>query len=463
MAWLRDQWHLGESVSTYLEPHGINLMAGVVSTVSVLLLLGGIHESKQVTNIFTLTKIALVVFMTVGGMFLFQFSNIQSETASFAPAGVSGILRGATSSFFGYLGYDEVCCIAGEALHPQRDMPRAVLWTLLIVTVLYILASISLTGMLPYNEISETSGFPAAFESRGVTWAANISAFGEVFTLPVVVLISLMAQPRLQLAMAQDGLLPPIFAQVDESGNLKWGTALSGVGMIVVATFVPFDVLDDLISVGILLAFSMTNSCLVLLRCESPVHHPHLLEKYLFGLNALCLITGLLFTHAWDLLLGPFLAYCALVATVCVVLSIGKNCPQSLTFGGSISVAQNQSLGSSNGMSEDEFFKSPFVPYLPCVGIFINWGLVSQLEIKGLLLLLLYVGMTVVIYICYRGGHAGNSSRWKQTRSSYQALARLDHDPDQWSPLERELSMPPMKEGSPITRLKASAGSGTLT
>lgn len=460
MAWLRDQWQLGESVEAYLEPHGINLMAGLVSTVSVLLLLGGIHESKQVTNFFTLTKIALVVFMTVGGMFLFQFSNIQSETISFAPSGLSGILRGATSSFFGYLGYDEVCCIAGEALNPQRDMPRAVLWTLLIVTVLYILASISLTGMLPYDEISETSGFPAAFHDRGVSWAANISAFGEVFTLPVVVLISLMAQPRLQLAMAQDGLLPPIFAQVDETGNLKWGTALSGMGMILVATFVPFAYLDDLISVGILLAFSMTNSCLILLRCESPAHRPNFLEKHLVGLNVLCLATGLLLTHAWDLPTGRFLAFVALTATICVVVSIGKNCPKSLSFGGLNSSVQNHTGGSNDGIAEDDFFKTPFVPYLPCCGIFINWTLVSQLELSGLLLLFLYVGVTVTIYIFYCSNTTGNSLRWKRT--SCQTLALLENDVDKQPVLERELSMPTMKEGSPTTRLKTNSGNGAL-
>jgi APA family basic amino acid/polyamine antiporter len=175
VAWLRDQWHL-ESVEDYLEPHGINLMAGVVSTVSVLLLLGGVHESKQVTNFFTVTKMALVVFMTVGGYCLFHVNSIHSKTASFAPYGATGVLRGATSSFFGYLGYDEVCCIAGESINPQRDMPRAVLWTLLIVTILYIFASFALTGMLPFDEISETSGFPAAFHDRDVPWAANISA-----------------------------------------------------------------------------------------------------------------------------------------------------------------------------------------------------------------------------------------------------------------------------------------------
>ena len=177
VVWIRDQWDLGGGqVETYLMPFGINLMAGLVSAVSVALLMGGVHESKQVTNFFTMTKIALVLFMTIGGYMNFQVSNIHSNTTSFAPFGLAGILRGATSSFFGYLGYDEVCCIAGEALHPHRDMPRAVLLTLLIVTVLYIFASLALSGMLPYDQISDTSGFPDAFKQRGIPWAANLCA-----------------------------------------------------------------------------------------------------------------------------------------------------------------------------------------------------------------------------------------------------------------------------------------------
>jgi len=86
--------------------------------------------------------------------------------------------------------------------------------TLGIVTTLYVLAALALTGMQPYENISDVSGFPVAFASNGWNWASQIVAFGEVFTLPIVVLIGLLAQPRLQYALAQDGLLPPIFAKV---------------------------------------------------------------------------------------------------------------------------------------------------------------------------------------------------------------------------------------------------------
>jgi amino acid transporter len=90
--------------------------------------------------------------------------------------GASGIIRGATSSFFGYIGFDEICCIAGEAVDPARNMPRAIILTLVIVTSLYITASLGLTGMVPYEDISETSGFPNGFRYRGLDWAAQIAA-----------------------------------------------------------------------------------------------------------------------------------------------------------------------------------------------------------------------------------------------------------------------------------------------
>lgn len=283
-----------------------------------------------------------------------------------------------------------------------------------------------------------------------------------MFTLPVVVLISLMAQPRLQFALAKDGLLPPIFARTDEFGNLKWGTFLSGSVMIVVATFVPFAYLDDLISVGILLAFSMTNSCLILLRCESPVQQPLLLEKHLILLNGLCLATGMLFSHAWTMTMGPVLAIMSLISTICVVVSLAVKCPQSLRFGGSIvRPADSHSNLHADG---EHYFQTPCVPYIPCAAIFINWCLVSQLELSGLLLLFVYVGITVVIYmVCCNGSSMGNSLGWK--RSSYQSLAGLvEDDSDQFPMLEREYSLPPVKADVIATRSKTTSGTnGTVT
>jgi APA family basic amino acid/polyamine antiporter len=154
--------------------YGINPMAFIVSTASVILLLQGVKESKAATNFFTTVNVALVTFMGVGGLVLLQRNNLLPLVPP--QFGAAGIFRGATSSFFGYIGYDEICCIAGEALNPRQNLPRAILLTLCIVTFLYMVAALALTGMQPYEEISCTSGFPNAFRSNGVEWAAQLTA-----------------------------------------------------------------------------------------------------------------------------------------------------------------------------------------------------------------------------------------------------------------------------------------------
>lgn len=374
----------------------INLPACGISAASTLLLYSGVQESKTVMNYITVIKMLIVAFMVAGGLFLYRTPK------EFAPFGPSGIARGATTSFFGYLGYDEVCCVAGEAKNPKQDMPRAVLGTLVIVTLCYILAAISLTGMVDYAEISPTAGFPEAFHSRNWNVAGQITAIGEIMTLPVVVLISLMAQPRLTHSMAVDGLLPKLFRNVDASGNLKQGTLVSGVLMTILATAVPFTVLDDLISAGILVAFSMTNSCLVLLRCESPLIWDGLLEQLLILYNALCFISSMLWSHS----LFPFHTLCAILSTLATIacfVYMAVSCPKTRRFGGCIFPQE------SHEHDDDDagFFQTPAVPLLPCLGMAVNWYLVAQLDVKGLLFLFLYLG---IVGLWYHFGCARNSN-----------------------------------------------------
>jgi basic amino acid/polyamine antiporter, APA family len=419
------------STQAWLQPNAaINVPAFVVSVASTALLLSGVQESKRIVNWITAFKMVIVLCMIVGGFLLYRFDLRQQQP--FAPFGVAGVLRGATTSFFGYLGYDEICCVAGEARHPVRDLPRAVLGTLATVTVCYILAAVALTGMLPYTEISPTAGFPDAFRTRGWEVAAQVTAAGEVLTLPVVVLISLMAQPRLTLSMAVDGLLPKIFAKVDAGGNLTGGTMVAGTAMTIIATFVPFTYLDDLISAGILVAFSMTNACLLLLRCESPIHRDGYLEVLLGIYNVLCFLTALLWTHDWSLL--PFQNFFAALSTLSMllcVLEISRTCPRTMHFGGSI--LREGEYSSERHIThesdhddivspESDYFATPFIPYLPCLGMAVNWYLIAQLDFTGILLLILYLGIVSVIYgLGCAPNSVGHNRNWNQ-QGSYQAV-----------------------------------------
>ena len=114
--------------------------------------------------------------------------------------------------------------------------------------------------VLPYDQISPVSGFPDGFRDIGARMAAQITALGEIITLPIVILVTIMAQPRLQYAMAVDGLLPSIFEHVDADGNLWVGTCVAGGIMTLIATLVPFDKLNDMISCAVLCVLSLTDT-----------------------------------------------------------------------------------------------------------------------------------------------------------------------------------------------------------
>jgi len=397
-----DNQDLWKFVLQMLDPGmGLNPMAFLIASASVLLLLGGVNESKAVANVFAMVKMGLVLFMAFGSLYLLDASNLNPLVPP--QFGVSGIFRGATSSFFGYIGFDEICCISGEAKNPSKNLPRAVIASLLIVTSVYMLAAVALTGMVPYEDISSTSGFPDGFRYRGWEVAAQISAWGELITLPLVVLVTIMAQPRLQYAMSIDGILPPVFAKVDATGNLWHGTLISGTIMIVIATFVPFVYLDDLISAGILVAFSMTDTSVILLRHHNPSDNPHLLEKLLGIFHTVSFVTSLALGYCIGSTVGTVIAVSSFVFLLVLAWTISSACPLQTSKHGS----------NSDLVGGETYFEAPLVPYLPLVGIFINWYLIAQLEWFGMLLLVAYIAIAIIYYFSYGLKHSvGNTIGW---------------------------------------------------
>lgn len=369
-------------ISIMLTPgYGINPMAFLVSLVSVSLLLLGVKESKHVTNVFTLLKIALITLMSIVSLSLMKRENLFPLLPK--KFGLAGILRGSTSSFFGYIGFDEICCMGGEVVNPNKNLPRAVMGTISLVTVLYIVAAIGLVGMVPYQHISVTSGFPDGFRYRGYDLIAQITALGEIITLPIVVMVTIMAQPRLQFAMAQDGLLPPIFSLVDETGNLFHGTLIAGIAMIVIATCVPFTSLNDLISVGVLTAFTMTCASVVLLRCQSPKDQPSLLKKSLVQFNCLSLTMGLLVQICDFGMMGQLLTLINALMLLALVIRIGSSCPKIIET------------------DDSTYFQTPWVPYLPLIAQFLNCYLIGQLGLFSIILLVGYIGTAILLYTIF--------------------------------------------------------------
>ena len=375
-----------------------NPMACGIAALTTALLLSGAKESQLVTNYFTAFKCIFVVVMTAVALGLFDPTHM----TPFVPAefGVSGVLQGSTAAFFGYVGFDEVCCLAAEAKEPQKNMPRAIGWTIAILVAGYVAATLALAGLLPYTDISPVGGFPDAFETRGVDWAASAMAIGEVGTLPLVVLVAVMAQPRLQYALAADGLLPEWFGILNEAGDLWNGTLFAGIVMTFIASFVPFENLNDMISAGVLVAFSMTNSSLILLRHESPDESPFLLEKLLTTFNVLALLTALLLTYCFTSVLGIILTSLCFVVTLLSCVLIKAFCPEASFFGGKTrTTTQHVQVGVKP--VEEEEYRTPMLPFVPCLGIFVNWYLIAQLSLTGFVMLVVFLAAAMAFYFSY--------------------------------------------------------------
>ena len=204
-----------------------------------------------------------------------------------------------------------------------------------------------------------------------------------------------MAQPRLQFAMSTDGLLPSIFAQMDDTGNLWYGTLFSGTLMVIIATVVPFTYLDDLISAGILIAFSLTDASVILLRCENPKSRPYLLRFFLLAFNCFSLTMGLLLKVGMDELMGKVLTAANVICLLVIGYSIARFCPKKFSA------------------NVEGHFETPMVPYIPLIGQFLNSYLIGQLEKEGLFLLLAYIAFTIVYYFIYGAKHSyGNNVGW---------------------------------------------------
>lgn len=259
----------------------VDLYAGLLMTLCVVVVLCGMQAGKMLVNVVTMTKISVVLFIIVVGFMKFDVDNItplvpESSTNGLGQVvfGLPGVFLGASASFFGYIGYDEVCCLAGEAKNPTRNIPRAVIGTIVGAALLSTLATFALVGMQKYTDIDTGESFGKAFEHAGWPWAATIVTTGEVFTMPITTFIGFLAQPRVLFAMAKDGLLPSIFARVDKNGNLFHGTLICGMAITIIAVLVPFHILWNFISLGILVAFNLTNSSLLLVR-GAQLHDQH--------------------------------------------------------------------------------------------------------------------------------------------------------------------------------------------
>lgn len=229
-----------------------------------------------------------------------------------------------------------------------------------------------------------------------------------------------MMQPRLQFALARDGLLPKMFSEVDANGDPRKGALFAGVLMTVFATFVPFADLDDFICAGILLAFTLTNCSLIIMRRKSPERDTNLLGKLLARFNISAFGTCLMLSHGLHLIVGWIAAAIFGILTIFTVIAIQQKCPATSVFGETLQRPRND--------DNRRYFTTPLVPVIPCFGIFVNYALVSRLSLFGIGLVLLYTACLALFYFLYGAKHSVARSEGWAARQYSSVEIRDDHD-----------------------------------
>jgi APA family basic amino acid/polyamine antiporter len=247
----------------------VNVPAVVVVLVAMALLLRGTSESARVNTAMVVLKVGVLIFFCVVAFTAFRAGNL----APFVPMGVAGITAAASQAFFSYIGFDAASTAGDEARDARRDLPRAIMLSLLVVTIVYCLVALAAVGAVPWPSIS---GSEAALAdvlalATGQTWSAVLLSIGAVIAIASVVLTVLYGQTRILYAMSRDGLVPPVFSRVSRRRRIPVAnTVIVAVVIALLAGLIPLGELANATSIGTLFAFALVNVGVVLLRRTRP-------------------------------------------------------------------------------------------------------------------------------------------------------------------------------------------------
>ena len=254
----------------------INVPAILIVAAMTWVLYVGVRESARANTVMVSLKVAIIIIFVIAGLKFIDTSNwhpyIPRNTGTFGHFGWTGVLQGAGIIFFSYVGFDTASTTALEARNPQRDLPIGILGALLISTVLYLTMAAVMTGIVPFQQLNVDAPVAVALDAHPqlgwLSWPVKVAVIAGMTS---VILTSLLGQPRILLSMADDGLLPPVMSRCHPRFKTPHvATVFTGIGAALIAAVFPLDVLADLISIGILLAFAVVCVGVLVLRYTRP-------------------------------------------------------------------------------------------------------------------------------------------------------------------------------------------------
>ncbi|HEX5001070.1 MAG TPA: amino acid permease [Bacteroidia bacterium] len=241
----------------------LDIPAIFINIIITWLVYRGIKETRNASNIMVGIKLMVLVLVIFSG-----FSYIDTANWNpFMPEGLGGVLAGVSAVFFAYIGFDAISTTAEECVNPQRDLPKSMIYSIVICTVLYMLIALTLTGMTNYKLLDVDDPLSFVFKSVGLDWISGVIAVSAVVAMTSVLLVFQMGQPRIWMTMGRDGLLPPAFAKIHpKHGTPGFSTIVTGLLVGIPLLFIDMDTVVDLCSIGTLFAFVLVCGGVLMLQ-----------------------------------------------------------------------------------------------------------------------------------------------------------------------------------------------------
>ncbi len=352
-----------------------NLPAGLITALITSLCYIGIKESRNASNFLVGLKLLVILLVIVAGVFYVKPAN----WSPFAPNGMKGVLSGVAAVFFAFIGFDSISTTAEEAKNPQRDLPRAMLWALAICTILYVLISFVLTGMVNFSELNVADPLAYVFSKVGFDAVAGIISVSAVIAITSALLAYQLGQPRIWMSMSRDGLLGKKFGEIHPKYKTPgFATIVTGFLVAIPSLFFKMSFFVDLTSVGTFFAFILVCAGVLYLDTkgmskDAKFKIPYINAKYLCGI---LMIAALIFTYS-DNNLQTHISEKPLIAVFWIVWLV------------------------LSGMS----FKFNF-SLLPIFGILTNLYLMTELGGSNWLMFLIWMIIGLVIYFAYGYKHS---------------------------------------------------------
>jgi amino acid transporter len=267
---------------------GLHLIADLPALLIIIfitwLVYRGMRESRNASNLMVVIKLCIILLVIAVGIFYVDTEN----WSPFAPNGLPGILKGVSAVFFAYIGFDAISTTAEECKDPQRDLPKGMMWAIIICTILYIIIALVLTGMVSYTELNVGDPLAFVFEKLDLQWMSGIIAVSAVVAMASVLLVFQMGQPRIWMSMSRDGLLPKRFSRVHPKYKTpSFATIVVGFVVAVPALFMNLTMVTDLCSIGTLFAFVLVCAGVLVLQNKKDIPRgkfktPYVNSKFIF-------------------------------------------------------------------------------------------------------------------------------------------------------------------------------------